>query len=109
MAVCDLAPLIKGEISEKTIIELEKELAPFHEVAYQSKVWEALMEEARKCSTEFVTKILLSNDILQLMQQRLGVSPKEPACHKLLHYKLVDMLEDETPVKVSRTKNSSAA
>ena len=102
MAICDLSPFLHGPITEAAIVALEKDLSSFHETAFLSKTWETLAEEARKCNTDSVTNVLLSSDVLQLMQSRLGVAAKEPACHKLLHHKLVDMLQAETPVKVKK-------
>lgn len=104
MAICDLSQHIAAPITEASVTELEKELTPFHETAFLSKVWETLAEEARKCSTDSVTKVLLSKDVLELIQARLGVERREPSCHKLLHYKVVDMLQAETPVRVKHTK-----
>lgn len=104
MAVCDVSGFLTGQFTPESVVELEKELAPFHETAYLSKVWETLAEEARKCTTESVAKALLSKDILQTLQTQLGVSDVEGGGQKLLRYKLVDMLEGETHISHQITK-----
>jgi len=98
MAVCDMRSYIKAELTERLVIELEKDLAAFHETAYQSKVWDELVIETRKCTRDSMTGIMLSPDVLQLIQDRLGLVNKEPPCHNMLRHKIVDMLEAQTPV-----------
>lgn len=112
MAICDFRAFINREFNQNMIIELEKELAPFHETAYQSKMWDDLMLESRKCNSESVTNVLMSTDVLGLMQERLGITTQEPSSSKLLQYKLSEMLEGKIkpPVKPKNgTYDPSAA
>lgn len=104
MAVCDLAPLLSHDLRDEDIVELEKDLSPFHEASYQTKFWETLAEENRRSSPESMAQVLLSRDVLLMLQERLGIKPRDPQCHKLLHYKVVDMLQSKTPVKVKLQK-----
>lgn len=111
MAICDFSSFINRDFRPEQIIELEKELAPFHETAFQSKIWDDLMIESRKCTSQTVANVLMSSDVLGLMQERLGMTIQEPSTSKLLQYKLSDMLDgnSKSPVKPNTGKAGSSA
>lgn len=100
MAVCDLRDYIRGEVDDRSMTALERDLSTFHEASFQTKTWETLAAEARKCNTESMATALLSHDVINMLKTNLGVNIAEAHAHNLLHHKIVEMLEGETPVKL---------